>query len=100
MDVKGKVEHELNSMDREKKEDILENFTRFKEYLADKVTKGEALGFSEEQLAKAAEHVANYLAKHEEPLNREQFVLQELWKVGNQEEQQTLSSLLLKLVKA
>lgn len=100
MDVKGKVESELNKMDSEKKEDILQNFTRFKEYLSAKVTKGEQLGLSEEQMTKAAEFVAGYLAKHEEPKNREQYVLQELWKVGDKEEQQALSSLLLKLVKA
>ncbi|MDW0108465.1 DUF3243 family protein [Sporosarcina aquimarina] len=100
MDVKGKVESELNKMDSEKKEDILQNFSRFKEYLSDKVSKGEKLGLSEEQMTKAAEFVASYLAKHEEPKNREQYVLQELWKVGDKEEQQALSSLLLKLVKA
>ncbi|REB06071.1 DUF3243 domain-containing protein [Sporosarcina sp. BI001-red] len=100
MDVKGKVEGELNKMDSEKKEDILKNFSSFKEYLSDKVNKGEKLGLSDEQLTKATEYVAGYLAKHEEPKNREQYVLQELWKVGDKEEQKALSSLLFKLVKA
>ncbi|GKV68982.1 hypothetical protein NCCP2716_14800 [Sporosarcina sp. NCCP-2716] len=100
MDVKGKVESELQNMDSEKKEDILNNFNRFKSYLADQVAKGEKLGLSDNQLAKATELVASYLAKHEEPKNREQNVLQELWKVGDKDEQKALSSLLLKLVKA
>ncbi len=100
MDVKGKVESELQSMDSEKKEDILNNFNRFKSYLADQVAKGEKLGLNENQLTKATELVASYLAKHEEPKNREQNVLQELWKVGDKDEQKALSSLLLKLVKA
>ncbi|WP_040287695.1 DUF3243 family protein [Sporosarcina koreensis] len=100
MDVKGKVEGELQNMDSEKKEDILENFNRFKSYLADQVAKGEKLGLSDNQLTKATEFVASYLAKHEEPKNREQYVLQELWKVGDKDEQKALSSLLLKLVKA
>ena len=99
MDVKNKVESELHGMDSEKKEDILANFTKFKDYLSNQVSKGEKLGLSDEQLAKATEFVAGYLAKHEEPKNREQFVLQELWKVGDAEEQKILSSLLLKLVK-
>lgn len=100
MDVKGKVESELQNMDSEKKEDILNNFNRFKSYLADQVAKGEKLGLNENQLTKATELVASYLAKHEEPKNREQNVLQELWKVGDKDEQKALSSLLFKLVKA
>ncbi|MCG3086548.1 DUF3243 domain-containing protein [Sporosarcina cyprini] len=99
MDAKDRVAKELNQMDAEKKEDILENFNRFKMYLSDKVSKGESLGLSEEQLAKTTEFVANYLSKHEEPRNREQYLLQELWNAGDKEEQHALAHMLLKLVR-
>lgn len=59
-------------MSEEKKEDILSSFEGFKSYLGDKVSKGEKLGMNEEQLAKTAQKVADYLAKHEEPRNREE----------------------------
>ncbi|GKV56292.1 hypothetical protein NCCP2222_22390 [Sporosarcina sp. NCCP-2222] len=99
MDAKDRVAKELNQMDAEKKEDILENFNRFKMYLSDKVSKGESLGLNEEQLAKTTEFVANYLSKHEEPRNREQYLLQELWNAGDKEEQHALAHMLLKLVR-
>jgi hypothetical protein len=70
----------------------------FKSYLGDKVSKGEKLGMNEEQLAKTAQKVADYLAKHEEPRNREENLLHELWKVGNEEQQHHLAHMLVRLV--
>jgi hypothetical protein len=46
----------------------------------------------------AAEKVEDYLAKHEEPKNREEKLLQELWKVGDKEERHKLPHMLVKLV--
>ncbi|MBM7703639.1 DUF3243 domain-containing protein [Metabacillus iocasae] len=96
--VEEKVNEQLNEMGEEKKDEILANFDRFKHYLGDKVHKGEKLGLNEEQLAKGAEKIGDYLAKHEEPRNREEKLLQELWKAGNQEERHKLAHILVKLV--
>jgi len=93
------IQNQVNNMDSEQKDQILENFGRFKSYLADKVSKGEALGLSEEQLAQATEKVANYLAKHEEPRNREEHLLRELWTSGDKEQQHALAHMLLNMVK-
>ncbi|MGG2087649.1 DUF3243 domain-containing protein [Priestia aryabhattai] len=94
----AKVEGAINSMSEEKKEDILSSFEGFKSYLGDKVSKGEKLGMNEEQLAKTAQKVADYLAKHEEPRNREENLLNELWKVGDKEQQHHLAHMLVRLV--
>ncbi len=99
MDMKDKVQQELSQLDVEKKDEILENFNQFKQYLAKKVELGENLGVSEEKLAKTTELVASYLAKHEEPRNREENLLMELWKTGSKEEQHTLSHMLLNMVR-
>jgi len=99
MDMQDKVQKELAKIDGEDKDQILENFNRFKQYLAEKVELGEKMGLSEEKLAKTTELVANYLANHEEPRNREENLLLELWKSGSKEEQHTLSHLLLKMVR-
>jgi len=99
VDIKGKVQQELSQLDAESKEEVLENFSRFKQYLAEKVEIGESLGLSEEKLAKTTEIVANYLAKHEEPRNREEKILMELWKSGTKEEQNTLAHMLLEMVR-
>ncbi|TQR18499.1 DUF3243 family protein [Psychrobacillus soli] len=50
------------------------------------------MGLSEEKLAKNTELVANYLAKHENPRNREEKILMELWNSGSKEEQHALFS--------
>ena len=99
MGMQDEVKKELDQLDNEKKDDILENFNRFKLFLSDKVSKGESLGLSEEQLAKTAEIAANYLSQNEEPRNREQYLLQELWRVGNKEEQHMLAHMLVKLAR-
>ncbi|WP_391206453.1 DUF3243 domain-containing protein [Psychrobacillus sp. L4] len=97
--IEERVENKLNSIGTEEKEEILKNFSSFKSYLAGKVAAGEKMGLSEEVLAKATEKVAGYLAKHEEPRNREQYLLQELWKNGDKEQQHALSHMLLNMVK-
>lgn len=93
------IEHKLQHMDEEQKEGILENFDRFKSYLQLQISKGERLGMSEEMLANATEKVANYLAKHEEPKNREEYLLKQLWLAGNKEQQHQLAHMLLNMVK-
>ena len=98
--INDRVDAKLESISPEEKESILKNFSTFKSYLAEKVAAGEKLGLSEETLAKATEKVAGYLAKHEEPRNREEHLLQQLWKNGDKEQQQALSHMLLKLVKS
>jgi hypothetical protein len=94
----GQVEDKLNAMGEEKKDEILSSFDSFKDYLGSKVSKGEMVGMNEEQLANTAQKVADYLADHEQPRNREEKLLQELWKAGNEEEQHKLAHMLVKLV--
>lgn len=97
-DTQSKVERTIENMDNSKKERILADFDTFKSYLNDKVSAGKRVGLGEEQLAIAAEKVADYLAKHEEPRNSEEKLLQELWKVGDKEERHKLAHMLVKLV--
>jgi len=96
--VDAKVNDKLQDMSSEQKDEILSSFEGFKDYLSDKVEKADKLGLNEEQIAKAAQKVGDYLAAKEEPRNREEKLLQELWKAGNEEEQHKLAHLLVKLV--
>ncbi|MCM3596143.1 DUF3243 domain-containing protein [Metabacillus idriensis] len=93
-----KVESRIATIPDEKMEDILSSFESFKQYLGKRVALGEKLGLSEEQLAKTAEKVAAYLAENEEPRNREEKLLQELWKAGEKEQRHQLAHLLVRLV--
>jgi hypothetical protein len=96
--MESKVDDTLSRMSEDKKEDILSSFDHFKEYLGNKVSLADKLGMSEEQQAKAAQKVGDYLAAHEEPKNREEKLLHELWKAGSKDEQHMLSHMLVKLV--
>ncbi|WP_141499768.1 DUF3243 domain-containing protein [Paenibacillus luteus] len=96
----GKIDQALDKMDEGKKDEILQNFQEFKGYLAKRIELAENIGLNEEQLALIAQKVAGYLAENEEPRNSEEKLLQELWKVGNEQEQHKLSHLLVKLAQA
>lgn len=97
--IDERVDAKLESIGQEEKEEILKNFSSFKSYLSGKVAAGEKMGLSDDTLAKATEKVAGYLANHEEPRNREEHVLQQLWKSGDKDQQQALSHMLLNMVK-
>ncbi|MCP3028421.1 DUF3243 domain-containing protein [Halobacillus sp. A5] len=84
-------------MSEDKKDDIMQNFQTFKDYLGNQVQKGEKLGLGEEGLTKGAKRVGDYLAKNEKPRNREEKVLNELWNTANEEERRHLAHVLVKL---
>jgi oligoribonuclease (3'-5' exoribonuclease) len=95
-----KVENAISKIDPGQKDQILSNFQEFQQYLHKRIELAEKIGLNEEQLAKAAEKVADYLAKHEEPRNSEENLLQQLWKVGDQEQRHMLAHMLVKLAQS
>ncbi|WP_068620757.1 DUF3243 domain-containing protein [Paenibacillus tuaregi] len=96
----NKVDDALNRIDGEQRDEILSNFQSFKKYLSNKIEMAENIGLSEETMAKTAEKIAGYLAEHEEPRNREEKLLQELWKVGDQDQRHKLAHMLVRLAQA
>ncbi|RKP51696.1 DUF3243 domain-containing protein [Cohnella endophytica] len=93
----GKVESAISRISSGEKERILRDFDEFKSYLSKRIAMAESIGLDEEQMAKIAQKVADYLASHEEPRNNEELLLQELWKVGNQEQRHMLAHMLVRL---
>ncbi|KKO54709.1 DUF3243 domain-containing protein [Paenibacillus sp. DMB20] len=93
----SKMDDAISRIDDGERDRILSNFDSFKSYLHKRIQLAQSIGLDEEQIAKAAEKVAGYLAANEEPRNSEEKLLQELWKVGSQEEQHKLAHLLVKL---
>lgn len=81
-------------------EPVPQDFRAFQAYLAKRVEMARDLGFGDKQLAGIARKVAGYLAEHEEPRNREEYLLRELWKVGTEDERHTLAQLLVKLARS
>ncbi|KMY54179.1 hypothetical protein AC623_09735 [Bacillus sp. FJAT-27231] len=93
-----KVDDTLERISPERMDSILENFNSFKSYLKKRIELAEKIGLNEEQLAVATEKIADYLAEHAEPKNREEKLLQELWNVGTQDERHHLAHMLVKFV--
>jgi hypothetical protein len=93
----NRVNDALERIEPEQKERILNNFEDFKGYLSKRIQLAQKIGLDEEQLAVAAEKIADYLADHEEPRNSEEKLLLELWKVGSKEERHRLAHMLVKL---
>ena len=89
--------HAAAQMSEDKKDDIMKSFESFKDYLGDQVKKGEKLGPGSEGFSKGTKRVVDYLAKHEEPRNHKEKVLNELWGIANKEEREHMSHVLVKL---
>ncbi|MNP11575.1 hypothetical protein D3C76_1037700 [compost metagenome] len=96
----NKIDDVIHRIGESRMEDILSDFDLFKNYLSRRIDLGRSIGLSEEQLARTAEKIAGYLSENEEPHNREEKLLQELWKVGSKEERHSLSHLLVKLAQS
>ncbi|WP_147804382.1 DUF3243 family protein [Alkalicoccus halolimnae] len=99
MDPKKQAEQGVENVSEDKKQEILEGFQGFLNYLNKQVNRGEKMGLEEEQLAKGAERVAEYLKNHEEPRNSEEKLLQELWKAADEEEKRPIARALVRLSK-
>ena len=96
----NQVEQKLNDLSPEEKERILNNFNEFKSYLNEQLSKGKKLGLSDEFLAKGAKFVADHLAKNEEPRNSEQKLLQEMWKVADEDAKKHIALVLVKMIQS
>ncbi|PLR96084.1 DUF3243 domain-containing protein [Bacillus sp. T33-2] len=91
------IDKTLDRIDSGRADEILSNFDEFKRYLSKRIQLGKTAGLDDEQLAVTAQKIADYLAENVEPRNSEEKLLQELWKVGTEEEQHMLSHMLVKL---
>lgn len=62
------------------------------------INAAEFVGLSEDRIKDAAYRLGGFLAGHVEPGNREQALLQEMWREATEEERRALASMLVKLV--
>jgi len=78
-----------------------ETFTHWEQWkgtLAKAVSLAEMVGMSETTIDKIAAKIGTILAASVDPENREQRLLQELWKVGNDKDRAVLAKLLVKML--
>lgn len=79
---------------------VLDNFSNWKDFLADKVDDAKEHGMNNETITNVAGHVGDYLNQHVEPENEEERVLHDLWNAASPEEQKALASTMIKLVQS
>lgn len=77
---------------------VLDNFSTWKDFLANKVDKAQDHGMTNNAITSFAHHVGDYLSQHVEPENKEERVLKELWDAASEEEQRAIASTMVKLV--
>lgn len=83
---------EFNNMDN------LTDWKKWKKTLKKSVDLGETVGLSEDTISKIGVKIGNVLSSSVDPENREQRVLQELWKAGDDNDRRTLSKMIAKMV--
>jgi len=80
------------------KSDTFSHWENWKGTLAKAVSLAEIVGMSESTIEKIGLKMGNILSAAVDPENREQRLLQELWKVGDDEDRAVLSKLLVKML--
>ena len=78
--------------------DAFTEWANWKNTLNKAVNLGESVGMSENSIENIAVKIGNFLAARVDPENREQRLLQELWKVGDDDDRKILSKLIVKMV--
>ncbi len=79
-----------------------ETFTHWENWkgtLAKAVSLAEIVGMSDKTVEKAAVKIGSILAASIDPENREQRLLQELWKVGDDKERTVLTRMIVKMIR-
>lgn len=77
---------------------VLENFEQWKSFLGERVEKAKNAGMNQESIKDVAYQIGSYLANKVDPENKQERLLQELWKVGSEQERHTMANLMIKLV--
>lgn len=74
------------------------DWNKWKKTIAKAVNIGEATGLSEQTIENIGFRIGNILSATTDPENREQRVLQELWKAGDDDDRKALSKMIVKMV--
>lgn len=76
----------------------LSDWDKWKDTLGKAVNVGERIGMSESTIDGIATKVGDFLSANVDPENREQRVLQELWRSGDDNDRKTLAKMLVNMV--
>lgn len=78
--------------------EVMQSFEQWKEFLAKNVRVARQAGTSPQDLVDAATRIGEFLAQNVNPQNREQRLLQEMWKVADEGEKRAIASCITKML--
>lgn len=77
---------------------VLNDWEKWKKTLYNAISMGEKVGLSEDAIKNLGSKVGEFLASNIDPENPQQRLLKELFAVANEREQETLTSVIIKMV--
>ncbi len=83
-----------------KRAEFINDWHDWKLTLKKAVDMGETVGLSENTIEKIGVKVGSFLSSNVDPENREQRLLQELWRVGDDADRKALSGMIVKMVQS
>lgn len=78
---------------------VLDNWKQWQEFLGDRLQHAQTEGMSEGAINSLAFQIGDYLANQVDPKNEQERILSDMWSVANQQEQQAIANIMVKLVK-
>ena len=81
-----------------KNSEMLGEWEKWKRTMAKAVNMGHTMGMSQDTIDSIGYRVGNLLSAAVDPENREQRLLQELWKAGDDEDRRSLAKMIVKMV--
>jgi hypothetical protein len=78
---------------------VLDVFSKWKQFLGDRVEAAEKAGFNDESISQIAYQIGGFLADKIDPENKEERVLKELWDVADDQEKKVMAKIMVKLAK-
>lgn len=76
----------------------MENWSEWRQTLAQAVNIGHGMGMSDAEIADKAEAIGDFLANSVDPQNPEQGILKELWEAADERQQKELAKMLINIV--
>jgi len=77
---------------------VLHNWDDWKNFLGDRLNQAKDAGLNQNVISDLAYQIGDYLANQVDPKNEQERVLSDLWSVANEQEQQAIANIMVKLV--
>lgn len=77
---------------------VINDWDKWKKTLYNMISMGETVGLSDDTITKLGSKIGEFLSSNVDPENREQRLLKELFEASNKREQETLTSVIIKMI--